>query len=113
MTNDLILLSRMEEGRTETVMMDFPFSDMVEETVNTFHSLAKTQDKMLVSEIEPMISMCGDEKALNRLVTILLDNAVKYSDEGGRIVVRLEKEDSPVCLQYNRIDFQGTAQAFV
>lgn len=98
LTNDLILLSRMEESRTETVMVDFPFSDMVEETVNTFHSLAKTQNKTLVSEIEPMISMCGDEKALNRLVTILLDNAVKYSDEGGRIVVRLEKEKKRIRL---------------
>lgn len=98
LTNDLILLSRMEESRTETVMVDFPFSDMVEETVNIFHSLAKTQNKTLVSEIEPMISMCGDEKALNRLVTILLDNAVKYSDEGGRIVVRLEKEKKRIRL---------------
>lgn len=98
LTNDLILLSRMEEGRTGTVMVDFPFSDMVEETVNAFQALAKTQNKTLASEIMPMISMYGDEKALSRLVTILLDNAVKYSEDGGKIQVRLEKEKKRIRL---------------
>lgn len=106
LTNDLIMLSRMEENRQETVRVEFPFSDMVEETVNTFHAVAKTQNKTLVSEITPMISVCGDGKALSRLVTILLDNAVKYSDDGGRIVVRLEKEKRRIHLSvYNTTEF--------
>lgn len=98
LTNDLILLSRMEEGRTGTVMVEFPFSDMVEETVNAFQALAKTQNKTLASEIMPMISMYGDEKALRRLVTILLDNALKYSEDGGQIQVRLDKEKKRIRL---------------
>lgn len=102
LTNDLILLSRMEEKSTKSLMVEFPFSDLVEETVNTFHALAKTQNKTLVSEIAPMLSVYGDEKALNRLVTILLDNAVKYSKENGRILVRLEKEKKKIRLSvYN------------
>ncbi|MGF0102654.1 sensor histidine kinase [Bariatricus sp. SGI.019] len=92
----------MEESRTAMTMVDFPFSDMVEETVNTYQSLAKTQNKILTSEITPMISICGDEKALSRLVTILLDNAVKYSGDGGRIKVCLEKERKRIRLSvYN------------
>ena len=102
LTRDLILLSRMEEDGKGTVMVDFPFSDMVEETVHTFQALAKTQNKTLVSEIAPMISMYGDEKALQRLVTILLDNALKYSEDGGQIRVRLEKEKKRIRLSvYN------------
>lgn len=106
LTNNLILLSRMEEGRGDTAAVDFPFSDMVEETVNTFQSLAKTQNKTLTSEITPMISLCGDAKALNRLITILLDNAVKYSENGGKILVRLEKEKKRIRLSvYNTTEF--------
>lgn len=102
LTDDLIILSRMEENRKETVMVDFPFSDMVEEAVNTFQALVKTQNKTLVSEITPMISMCGEEKALNRLITILLDNAVKYSEDGGQILVSLKKEKKRIRLSvYN------------
>lgn len=105
LTNDLILLSRMEESRKGMVLVDFPFSDMVEEIVHTFQALAKTQNKTLVSEITPMISVYGDEKALNRLVTILLDNALKYSDDGGCIRVCLEKEKKRVRLSvYNTVE---------
>lgn len=106
LTNDLIILSRMEESGKKSVMVEFSFSDMVEETVNTFQALAKTQNKTLVSEIAPMISLCGEEKSLHRLVTILMDNAVKYSGEGGQIVVRLKKEKKRICLSvYNTTEF--------
>ena len=106
LTNDLIILSRMEESGKKPVMVEFSFSDMVEETVNTFQALAKKQNKILVSEIAPMISVCGEEKSLHRLVTILMDNAVKYSEDGGEIVVRLKKEKKRICLSvYNTTEF--------
>ena len=36
LTNNLILLSRMEEERTKELMVDFPLSDVAEETVQYF-----------------------------------------------------------------------------
>lgn len=98
LTNDLILLSRMEENRHENVMVEFPLSDMVEETVHTFRTLVKAQNKYLTEEIMSMISMYGDEKALHRLVMILLDNAVKYTNDGGQIKVSLQKQKKKICL---------------
>ena len=53
-----------------------------------------------------MISMRGDEKAIRRLVTILLDNAVKYSGENGEIAVTLEKQKRRVRLSvFNTTEF--------
>lgn len=98
LTNNLILLSRMEEERTKELMVDFPLSDIAEETVGTFQALAKTQNKVLESNITPMIAMKGDEKAIRRLITILLDNAVKYAKENGRISVTLEKQKKRIRL---------------
>lgn len=98
LTNNLILLSRMEEERTKELMVDFPLSDVAEETVGTFQALAKTQNKVLESNITPMIAMKGDEKAIRRLITILLDNAVKYAKENGRISVTLEKQKKRIRL---------------
>lgn len=92
LTNSLILLSRMEEERTQIRMIEFPLSDLAEETVETFRALAKTQNKTLTGRIQPMVSIHGDEKLLCRLITILLDNAVKYSEPGGTISLTLEKQ---------------------
>lgn len=98
LTNDLILLSRMEEAGGKERIVEFPLSDAAEETVAAFQSLAVTQNKVLESKIAPMVSIVGDEKAIRRLITILLDNAVKYSDEEGRILLTLEKQKKRICL---------------
>lgn len=90
---ELVFLSRMEEKENRFQMIDFPISDVVEETAQSFESLAVTQEKVFTMQIQPMLSYCGDEKAIRRLVTILLDNALKYSDEKGNIMISFEKTD--------------------
>ncbi len=102
LTNNLIYLSRMEEEQPQTEMIEFPLSDMVTETVDEFQALAKTGGKTLISDIQPMISMTGDEKSLRRLLIILLDNAMKYSKEDGEIEVSLSKQKNQIILNvYN------------
>lgn len=104
LTNSLIQLSRMEE-QPQVEKIEFPLSDVVEETVETFQALAKTQNKNLSSRIQPMLSLNGDEKSIRQLVTILMDNAVKYSDNGGKIEVTLEKQKNQIRLSvFNTAD---------
>lgn len=116
LTNSLIFLAKMEEEQTTITMLDFPISDMAEETVETFQALAKVQNKILTSDIQPMISMCGDEKAIQRLMTILLDNAVKYSGEEGKISVTLKKQKNRIQLSVwnttDQIDKEQIAHLF-
>ncbi len=89
LTNNLIFLAKAEEDRPRTEMIDFSMSDITEETVSGFLAMAKTQNRTLTSEIAPMISVNGDESSIRRLITIFLDNAMKYSNEGGQIQVKL------------------------
>lgn len=95
LTNSLIQLARMEE-QPQIEKIEFPISDVVEETVETFQALAKTKDKNLSSKIQPMLSMNGDEKSIRQLVTILMDNAIKYSDDKGIIEITLEKQRNSI-----------------
>jgi signal transduction histidine kinase len=78
--------------------IEFPLSDLAEETLETFQALAKTQNKTISGEIEPMLSMTGDEKAIQQLIGILMDNAVKYSDAGGKIELSLKKQKNTIQL---------------
>ena len=83
LTNDLIYLSRMEEKQTKTTMIEFPFSEVISEEAQSFQGLAKVKGKNFMVDIEPMLSLKGDEKTIRQLISILLDNAVKYTSRGG------------------------------
>jgi two-component system sensor histidine kinase CiaH len=98
LTNDLILLARMDEGTKQVQKIDFPFSDLASEMVQSFHALALQQNKTFSSRIQPMLSLCGDEKSLRQLLSILLDNALKYSDPEGAISLSLEKSGKSIRL---------------
>lgn len=91
LTGKLILLARMEEARPQLQWVVFPLSDVVEDTAAAFQPLAKSKQKTLQTQIHPGLSLRGDPGAIEQLVTILLDNAVKYADEGGDIGLSLEK----------------------
>lgn len=92
LTNDLVYLSRMEEASDSVQRVEFPFSDVVSETAFSFQALAQTQKKIFTCSIQPMLSLKGDEKAVRQLVSILLDNALKYSPVGGTVSLVLEKK---------------------
>ncbi|MCD7771271.1 MAG: HAMP domain-containing histidine kinase [Oscillospiraceae bacterium] len=98
MTNSLIMLSKMEEPEPQYQMIDFPLSDIVEEVLDQYRSLAKTHEKNLSGSIQPMISLNGDEKSIRRLLGVLLDNAMKYSDEHGTITLTLEQQRGTIRL---------------
>lgn len=91
LTADLIYLSRMEEEKSALQMQELSFSELVDETAQSFQSLALSQGKDFRADAAPGLSVTGDEKALAKLVSILLDNAMKYSPEGGSVELRLEQ----------------------
>ena len=91
LTNELIYLARMEEGGTKIPLIDLPLSDLVEETAQSFQALAIMENKSFRVQIQEMVVIRGEEQSLRKLVSILLDNAVKYSNENGSILLTLEK----------------------
>lgn len=105
LTNSMLQLARMEE-QPQVEKIEFPLSDVVQETAETFEALAKTREKKLSIEVEPMLSMTGDEKSVRQLLSILLDNAIKYSDENGSISVLLKKHKNHI-----QISVYNTTQA--
>lgn len=93
LTNDLIYLSRIQEENATLNKIDFPLSDVVGDVATSFQALCKTRNKQFDYSIEPLITFNGDEHAIRQLTTILLDNAVKYSDDSGYINLKLLKQN--------------------
>jgi len=79
LTNDLVYLSRMEESDKSLVMSDVDLSELVRRTVNSFIPLAAEKGKMINDEIEEGVTVKGSRKELEKLLSIVMENAVKYS----------------------------------
>ncbi len=99
LTNDLVMLSRMEEDRPIGPMIEFPLSDVIGEAAEDFHTLAQAQHKQLCLQIESMLSFTGNEKSIHQLVTLLLDNALKYSPADSTITLSLSAQGRTIRLQ--------------
>lgn len=97
LTSELVLLSRTEEG-AKVQKSDFPISEVVAEAASSFRALAITRRQTIDCNIEPSLTLCGDRSTISKLVSLLLDNALKYSPEGATISVTLSREAKAIAL---------------
>lgn len=87
LTQDLISLSKMEETSTMLEMKDLDLSSLLKSQTGSFGAVATASNKTISSNIEDGIHIQGDQKSIESLLSIVLDNAVKYCPENGHIDV--------------------------
>ena len=117
LTNDLVMLARMEEAENTMPKIDFPISEVVSEAVAPFKNVALQQGKEFVCSVQPMLTLNGNAKAITQLVNIMMDNALKYSPVGGTVVFDLIKQNRTIYIHtFNttdtHIDKHQTEQVF-
>ena len=98
LTNDMLSLSRMDAGKTQSSMIEFPISDVIYETVQSFQTLARSNGHEIESDISSDISYLGDERGIRQLVGILLDNAIKYSIDDTPVKLCFERKGHSLIL---------------
>ena len=91
LVGQLVALSRMDEEGQPMNITEVFFGMLVADTVSEFEPLAKDRGKVLTASVDRDVTYHGDEVLLHRLVGILMDNAIKYCDQGGEISVTLHR----------------------
>ena len=81
----LVALSRLDEENPFPVRAEFSLSDALWEISEPFVSLAQAKGKTYTQDIADGLTVTGDRTAIQQMVSILLDNALKYSPDGGSI----------------------------
>lgn len=84
----LLTLSRMEENATVN-KDEFSISDVMEEMILTYESMAYEKRVTVHKDIEEAVIFKGDKDDIRQLIVILLDNAIKNTDVGGEIHISL------------------------
>lgn len=96
---ELLDLSRLQEVHTAKVSFaEHDLSTVVSNSLLYFECLFFEQNKHLEQDIQENISLTIDEQKISQLVGILVDNALKYSDEKSTISVKLYKEKDHIIL---------------
>ncbi len=107
LVNRLVTLARMDEEETQMDKTLFNLSDAVMETASVFSSHIEKEQKILKLHIPEGIEYTGNEGAIRQLVSILMDNAVKYCDNRGTISVSLQNGRHPILFvdnSYQHVD---------
>ena len=87
---NLLTLARMEKGTVQADHAKFDLSRALLEVALPFESAVFEDGKTLDMDIPEGIEYTGDQEMIKQLAVILLSNAQKYSDDGGKIRVSLE-----------------------
>lgn len=98
---DLLTLARMDEGAALAQKAALSLSGLAEQALEPFLQPMEAQGIALERDIQPGVSLTADPAQLEQLLSLLLDNAVKYTGPGGRIRLSVKQEGkrARLCLE--------------
>ena len=87
LTEDLLTLARVESGEQRFDIQPGAPADLLQEAVESFREIARAQNVELKVEDNASARVGADPEAIHQVFSNLLDNALKYAQSGGRIVL--------------------------
>ena len=91
---DLFTLTRADAGQYPITSRDFYLDELAADVLRHARSLALVKNITLTPSIEPELLFHGDEALLRQLLLNLLDNAIKYTQQGGTVTLECKKDSA-------------------
>lgn len=89
---NILDMSKLESGNMKFNIQPIGLTEIVEEIIKDMETFAKAKGIVIESKIRPLPVTKGDRERLGQVITNLLDNAIKFTPEKGRITVETRKE---------------------
>ncbi|WP_337263898.1 MULTISPECIES: HAMP domain-containing sensor histidine kinase [unclassified Serratia (in: enterobacteria)] len=102
LAQELFELARLEYGVVKPQKEPFSLSELVQDVFQKFELAAEARQQQLRTDIQPGIPLVNaDLSMMERVLTNLLDNAIRHTPQGGEIMVRLWAQGNKVLVQVN------------
>jgi heavy metal sensor kinase len=92
--SDMLALARADAGEQHLLMEDLYLNDLVIESCHAAQALAAPKRIQLSCEAPEDLMFHGNEELLQRMIVNLVDNAIRYTPEGGSVSVKLTSNSS-------------------
>ncbi len=99
LVESLVALTRMDEAKTQVAVETFSLTEAAHTVADSFKLMAENSGKTLKVAVEEGVTYTGEPEALEQLMTLLLDNAVKYALEGSTIEFSIKKRSKKVVIR--------------
>ncbi len=96
LVKSMLQLARMEENTLTPVFLEFDLTKAFLEITKPFEIMAQQKNRNLTIRAQDNIKLYGDESAIRNLISILVDNAIKYSTENGIIEATLRRDGKAI-----------------
>ncbi|WP_322049519.1 HAMP domain-containing sensor histidine kinase [Paraburkholderia sp. J67] len=97
LAQSLFELARLEHENVQLTLETFPLADVVQDVFQKFELAAQARHIRLRADIAPHLpAVCADLGMIERVLTNLLDNAIRHSPDGGEVSVELAREGDKV-----------------
>lgn len=90
MLNTLMDISEAETGLMKLERQRFPLAHLVEEIIELFQFVAEEKQITVTANIPPRLLVVADRNRLRQVLVNLLDNAIKYTLDGGHVEIFAE-----------------------
>lgn len=105
LVNELLTLNRLEEVEEISDVESVDLSAKVTEIVKTFEEVFHSKNAALVMDIQPAVTLNGNAAQLERLISVLTENASKYVSDNGEVKISLQKEP-----RFTKLTFYNTCE---
>lgn len=94
--SDMLTLSELEESRRDVLLEPVNLGELVENMLTIYRERIKEKNLVLDVDIEnDLPAINGERFKLEQMFINLVDNSFKYTDEGGKISISINRERSP------------------
>ncbi len=97
--NTMMDIAEAEAGALRLKLEQVDLAKTIREACELFRAVAEDKEQQIIEELQAECVIWGDSRKLQRMISNLLDNALKYTPPGGRVTVSTRRDEETVTIK--------------